>query len=162
VSDDPDLVADPPSPILGEKLWLSGLPDDLTWAHAHGIDVVVDVADPGPEPDRSQLAGIEYHKHALVDGDVPAARDLDRLVGRVVAAVRDGRRVLVHCTMGRNRSGLVTVLAVRELLGIGGSAALAWVRARRRRTVNNAAFAAYVEELDAPSGRTLPAADLTR
>jgi len=43
-----------------------------------------------------------------------------------------GRRTLVACAKGRNRSGLVSALALCERYGCGGLAAVAEVRARRQ------------------------------
>ena len=63
------------------------------------------------------------------DGEtLPEPVLLDHLVGLVVDLVRQGRRVLVHCTFGKNRSGLVMALVVREVLGCDGPTALARVR----------------------------------
>lgn len=69
------------------------------------------------------------------------AEDAARCVAR---KVQRGRRVLVTCAMGLNRSGLVTGLALRRL-GIGGDEAVELVRrARGPRALSNRAFAAMV------------------
>jgi len=58
--------------------------------------------------------------------------------------------VLVHCTFGRNRSGLMASLVVRELLGLPGGDAMRYVQERRDGTVNNESFATWLQSLPAP------------
>jgi len=45
---------------------------------------------------------------------------------------RKGERVLVTCAAGRNRSGLVTAMALHFISGCGGKSAVEIVRARRK------------------------------
>ena len=87
-----------------------------------------------------------------MDGeDIPDPAVTLRLAGLVAGLVDEGHRALVHCTFGRNRSGLVATLVVRELLGLCGADALAHVRARRDRVANNEAFDAWLLSLPAPA-----------
>ena len=139
----------PPAEVL-PGLWWSGLPDD--WEVLRGqVDAVIDLADPGPGPSADDLGEITYVKAPLEDGEtLPEPVLLDHLTGLVVDLVRQGRRVLVHCTFGKNRSGLLMALVVREVLGCDGPTALARVRAVRDNAVNNDAFAEWVSSLPAP------------
>ena len=139
----------PPAEVL-PGLWWSGLPDD--WEVLRGqVDAVIDLADPGPGPSADDLGEITYVKAPLEDGEtLPEPVLLDHLTGLVVDLVRQGRRVLVHCTFGKNRSGLVMALVVREVLGCDGPTALAKVRAVRDNAVNNDAFSEWVSSLPAP------------
>ena len=131
-------------------LWQSGLPED--WAEVRDrVDAVIDVADPGPGPSPEDLGGLTWVKAPLEDGDeLPDPLVLHHLAGLTADLVRDGRRVLVHCTFGKNRSGLLMTLVVRELLGCDGPTALERVRAVRHRAVNNARFADWLSDLPAP------------
>ena len=139
----------PPVELL-PGLWWSGLPDDWTFVRSQ-VDAVIDLADPGPGPSAEELGDLTYVKAPLEDGEtLPDPVLLDHLTGLVVDLVRDGRRVLVHCTFGKNRSGLVMALVVREALGCDGRTALARVRAVRDHAVNNDLFAAWLSELPAP------------
>lgn len=54
------------------------------------------------------------------------------------------------CEEGRNRSGLVTSLAVRELCRVSGADAVARVRAARGGMLANRTFAAALAGLPAP------------
>jgi len=63
-----------------------------------------------------------------------------------------GRRVLIHCAAGRNRSGLVCGLAVRSVLGCTGDQAISLMREKRDLTtgrngspvLSNELFQAFV------------------
>lgn len=71
---------------------------------------------------------------------------------RVADAYRNGRSVLVTCMQGRNRSGLVTSIALHEIFGCGGTQAARVVRRQRvgARALTNPDFVRYL--------RTIPAA----
>lgn len=51
--------------------------------------------------------------------------------GKAARAYRAGKRVLITCAAGRNRSGLVTALAMHLTTGCGGRIACDIIRARR-------------------------------
>ena len=78
-----------------------------------GYEVLHVPLDDGPPPDAQARARIRSAAHA------------------VASRVRAGRRVLVTCWQGRNRSGVIAGLAMREL-GIPGA-----VAARRIRLLRN-------------------------
>jgi hypothetical protein len=143
--------ADPPTVLVPGRLWQGGCPVDFAWVHGAAIDVVLDVADPDAHPPADALDGMIYLKCPLVDaGDVPDPALTLRLAGLVAGLVDDGHRALVHCTFGRNRSGLMATLVVRELLGLSGAEALEHVQQRRHRAVNNTPFATWLRSLPAP------------
>jgi len=60
----------------------------------------------------------------------------------VARRVRGGERVLVTCAAGRNRSGLVSALALHMLTGISGAEAARIVKARRPNALTNRWFMA--------------------
>lgn len=143
--------ADPPTELLPGRLWQGGCPVDFGWVHAVGITAVIDIADADAHPPAGATDDLVYVKAPLVDGDaVPDPRFTLRLARLVAGLTDDGHRVLVHCTFGRNRSGLIASLVVREALGLTGAEALAHVQARRDGTVNNERFAAWLRTLPAP------------
>jgi hypothetical protein len=143
--------ADPPTHML-PRLWHGGCPVDFGWVRRTGIDVVVDLADPDAYPPADDIEGLTYVKCPLVDADdVPDPGVTLRLAHLVAGLVGDGRNVLVHCTFGRNRSGLLVSLVVRDLLGLTGAQALAHVQQRRERAVNNESFARWLRSLPAPA-----------
>lgn len=81
----------------------------------------------------------------LDDGPPPIHADRVRIRGaarKVADHVRAGDRVLVTCWQGRNRSGVISGLAMRDL-GVPGPAAAARIR-RTRNGLTNPHFHAMV------------------
>lgn len=76
--------------------------------------------------------GVEHVVVRMADAgvDAPLAERLDGVARQVASAVTDGRRVLVRCSGGLNRSGLVVALALGHL-GHEADAAMALVRGAR-------------------------------
>src|SRR5690606_25814007 len=74
--------------------------------------------------------GIEHRWLPIVDGSVHDSGWLARwrpVAKDVVARLRRGERVLLHCRAGRGRAGLVAGLLLRDC-GLGGEEAIRWVR----------------------------------
>lgn len=143
--------ADPPTEMIPGRLWHGGCPVDYDEVRATGLTAVVDLSDADTHPPVGATDGLLYLKVPLVDaGELPDAGLLLRLAALVAGLLEDGHRVLVHCTFGRNRSGLLVSLVVREVVGLSGADAVAYVQARRRGTVNNETFAAWLRGLPAP------------
>ena len=142
---------DPPTELIAGRLWQGGCPVDFDWVRASRIDAVIDVADPDAHPPAGATDGLIYLKSPLVDGsDLPDPALTLRLAALVAGLIEDGKRVLVHCTFGRNRSGLLASLVVREVLGVSGAEAVGYVQERRDGTVNNTDFAAWLRSLPVP------------
>jgi predicted protein tyrosine phosphatase len=117
-------------------------------ARAAGFDVVVDLLSPEEERRVGAHAAevaVAWLRVPLDDRPwEPPSASVALAVDAVVAAVRRGQRVLVHCASGRNRSALVVALALCELEGLTGTQALDRVRALRWNALSNAAFAVLV------------------
>jgi protein-tyrosine phosphatase len=79
----------------------------------------------------------------------PAIAEVNAVVRQIAAEIRRGGRVLVMCRAGRNRSGLLTALVVRQLTGCSGPEAVAGVRRGRPRALANPHFERYLERLAA-------------
>jgi protein-tyrosine phosphatase len=79
-------------------------------------------------PHLPNLCFASFKDGTLTRGQIETAA---RAADQVVRAYRRGLCVLVSCGAGRNRSGLVTALAVHKLSGIGGQAAADLVRRKR-------------------------------
>jgi protein-tyrosine phosphatase len=81
-----------------------------------------------------EIPGYEVIRVPLDDGPRPTREEQTRIrdtAYEVARLVRDGRRVLVTCWQGRNRSGVIAGLALVEL-GVPGPRA-----ARRIRRIRN-------------------------
>lgn len=141
--------------ILEGQLYQSGAPkDEAEWGsiRARGIDVVVDLfgtLDPGVPTEPNSILYIFW---PIEDIDVlPALGILNTLVDAVVRLIQLGHKVLVHCHMGKSRSGLLNALVVMKIRGISGRDAVEFIRGRRLGALGNAVFTAYLDSLPAPS-----------
>lgn len=76
--------------------------------------------------------------------DLAALWSLVRLIANLVDA---GRKVLVHCGAGLNRSGLVCALVCRELLRCSGSQAAHYLQAQRPGSLSNPYFSRFLNQL---------------
>jgi len=65
----------------------------------------------------------------------------------VAKARRAGKRVLVTCAAGRNRSGLVSALSLMMLEGLSGRRAVALVKSKRQDALTNPYFVKALEKL---------------
>lgn len=152
-----------------DGLWMGG--ENAGKLAAKGIgefDVIVNLtgADTNWEPPVAHNR--TYVNFRFGDGALPDLDQLDALVEYIAALFtfrtrEKPRKVLVHCTMGVNRSGLVCALVARRLKGLTGLEALRLVRAKRMLNGNqfispgtgdvsdhalgNRLFAQYVENL---------------
>lgn len=88
-----------------------------------------------------------------VDGPALSRRQLriaTNAAGQAVRAYRLGKRVLITCAAGRNRSGLVTALAMHLSTGCGGRLATEIVKARRNAdgpALSNEVFAKFLSAI---------------
>lgn len=61
-----------------------------------------------------------------------------------------GLFTILHCNAGRNRSGLIGALVVREIHNWTGDEAMLWVRQCRPRAIDNIYFEEYLHALGRP------------
>jgi hypothetical protein len=94
----------------------------------------------GPSP------GVEHVVARLADAvlDAPSAARVRELGALVATAVRDDKRVLVRCSGGLNRSGVVVAEALLRLGMTPEEAVLAVRRARGPWALTNPAFVAHL------------------
>jgi hypothetical protein len=102
------------------------LPDEVSNWHAAGLNTIVSLLEShevkelglAEEHALCRSAGIEFISFPVVDRGVPAsAREVLRLVDNLVAAIRRGSAVGIHCRAGIGRSGLL-VACVLSRLGV--------------------------------------------
>ena len=67
---------------------------------------------------------------------------------RTARALDKGQKVLVTCYLGKNRSGLVSALALHLLTGCGGDEAVRTVKKGRPGALENPQFTAYLMALE--------------
>ncbi len=126
-------------------LYISGDIDDWGFVAPHGIDVVIDL-DGGLDaciPTECNHCLYVYFPFEDDDQALPNERKLQAIADMAAALIRQGHRVLAHCNMGFNRSGLVAGLILKAL-GMSGDAAVTRIRERRPGALYNDRFADYV------------------
>lgn len=141
---------------IAPKLWVGSWPDPHVFEY--GFDVVVLCA--------IELQALPFSGNGHVvrmgidDNGYPSKQDQLTAIAaaRVVNSFRaDGKRVLVTCAQGKNRSALVAAIALMQSNGLSASTAIAQVRANRKlpeRTMNgamalaNPGFVTFLHELE--------------
>jgi dual specificity protein phosphatase-like protein len=127
------------------RLFMSA--DLRDWSHVvpYGIDVVIDV-DGGLDaciPTHSNHCLYIYFPFDDDDQFLPNEAKLRAIAQLGASLIQDGHRVLAHCNMGYNRSGLVAGLILKAL-GLPGAAAVTRIRERRPGALFNDRFAEYL------------------
>lgn len=79
---------------------------------AQGVTVVFDLTSELLTSRAYSSAPFTREAHALLDRTFPSDADLDALVDRVLAHLRAGRGVFIHCAFGRGRSALLACAVV--------------------------------------------------
>ena len=111
------------------NLWQGGL---VPRGHIQGVDVLV-LCAMEHQPRSAELPGVRMVVHAPMDDAEPSLEEVvtaRQAAAHVAHALRHGRRVLVTCAQGRNRSGLVSALALTRL-GASPDQAIRLVRRAR-------------------------------
>ena len=126
-------------------LYISGDLDDWGCVAPHEIDVVIDL-DGGLDaciPTETNRCLYIYFPFEDDNEALPNAAKLQAIADMAANLIRSGCRVLAHCNMGFNRSGLVAGLILKSL-GMPGDAAVTRIRERRPGALYNDRFAEYL------------------
>lgn len=129
---------------VAQNLWVGAAPPPGDYSSK--LDVIVLVAS-DYQPRAEAFPKVSVRHHPFDDTATPVKRDVvaaARAAREVATDLKAGKRVLVTCRMGRNRSGFVAALALR-LLGVPAKEALRVVRSRRKdamgvRAISNPEF----------------------
>jgi hypothetical protein len=116
----------------------------------YGITDSVQLAPPQPDRDLVLIDGTggPTYKHLPIpDGLLHNGEALLGISAGLAREITAGGSVLTMCNAGRNRSGLLSALIVRELTGLPGAAAMAVVRHHRPNAIANPNFERFLEGL---------------
>lgn len=94
--------------------------------------------------------GVEWLSAELYDSnDAPSLEYTAELVDWVIERLKVGKRVLIHCQAGLNRSSFVAAVTLMRWLGISAADAIEKIRAARSPVcLCNQAFEAALRDLD--------------
>ncbi len=119
---------------IAQHLWMGSRPPPGPQLRRCAVDVVVLCAFEY-QPDDAWYPGVRVERITLNDAELSGAEALEafQLGAQLAREVKHRqRRVLITCSQGRNRSGLITALALTQLTGCSGLEACQLVRARRQ------------------------------
>ncbi len=151
---------------LMSRLWQGSAPRSGRTLYALGFDVLVLCAEELQTQDQFSEAGINPPPSLNEVGVYLCPLDDFKLSAReaglatkaaieLAALHRRGKRLLVTCAQGRNRSGLVSALTIRLLTGCTGRTAADHVRVVRPNSLTNPWFRAYLDDLPAPTAASI-------
>jgi protein-tyrosine phosphatase len=103
------------------------------------------------KPVQTVISRTSWYSHQpLSDGRIKSLDDI--VVARDIALsmYAQGYNTVIHCMAGRNRSGLIGALVIRELDNLTGAEALAQIRELRPRSVDNIHFEGFLLALEKP------------
>jgi protein-tyrosine phosphatase len=99
------------------------------------------------QPSSERFPGVHVLHVPFDDSLTPSIGELRAAAAAadtVAREIRNGGRVLVTCMAGRNRSGLVTAMALVALNGWTGDQAARHIQALRPNALTNTAFVAFL------------------
>ena len=118
--------------------------DKLETLRRCGIDVVVNLIK---DVDIDIISSLYKYIHVPVSDNRNAIARLVALSVEVTDLIFDGHVVLTHCNAGRNRSGFLNALVVREILGVSGDVAMEIVRRGRPNALDPSETNGFIEYL---------------
>lgn len=66
---------------------------------------------------------------------------------KVAKLVRQGKKVLVSCQAGWNRSGIITALSIKKLTNYKGNEIITLIKLNRRFALSNPAFQTFIRKI---------------
>lgn len=132
------------SEIIKGRLWQSGSVDKDELPH----EVIINLTHDDPYMHFRDYNRI-YLKMPLIDGDITEVdvEAVEHLVDLAVHYVNAGRKVLVHCNAGLNRSGLVCAMILCKINKMTGKQAIETLRiARSPYVLCNDSFSQWIQD----------------
>lgn len=131
-----------------ERLFISPVISDWNLVHERGIEVIIDLEGDLDQGVSTRPGHLLYIYHHIYDENLPDIARMQALAMMGAHLIRNGQKVLAHCSMGFNRSALLAGLILTEL-GFDGPTAVERLRARRPGALFNDHFATYLSSVPA-------------
>jgi len=141
---------------IASRVYQGSMPPPGHQVRACGFDVLVLMAsteeythEGGYHPSDRSFPGVKVFHAPIDDGRLtgPEWNTASRVAMQVAGYVRRGKRALITCRMGRNRSGLVTALTLHMLTGKSGGEIVRHVQRHRADALTNRSFVQALETL---------------
>jgi hypothetical protein len=137
---------------LAPKLYQGSAPPPGPELRARGFDVLVLAAEE-IQPPSWAFPGVQVIHAPSDDGEIIPERSAHAAAQEVARALKQGKRALVTCAMGLNRSGIISALALWYATGRPGHECVALVQRKRRSALCNHWFVEYLSALPARDKR---------
>lgn len=131
---------------IAPRLYQGSAPPPGVELRARGFDLLVLAAEE-IQPPAWTFPGVRVIHAPSDDSSIIPEQSAHAAALEVAHALKAGKRVLVTCAMGLNRSGIITALALWYYTGRSGRECVTLVQARRKQALCNRDFAAYVSSL---------------
>lgn len=134
---------------ISDNLYQGGVPPSGKALRKAGIDVLVLCAREWQDPTGKAHPGVTVIRCGgddSLDPDVLAdcLPAWQRAAQQVVDAVIAGKKVLVTCMAGHNRSGIVTAMALAQLTRLSGQEIVDHIQRSRPMALNNETFVDHI------------------
>lgn len=96
--------------------------------------------------------GLEVIHFPIRDLGVAGDEPFGALVDSVLARLRAGGSVAIHCYAGKGRAGTLAACLARAVMGLGGDAAISWVRRYVPGAVETSAQVELIKRFARPGG----------
>jgi atypical dual specificity phosphatase len=131
-------------PLLAAMAFPEGL-DEFRWLRQQNIEVVVSLSEDPPRRDWVNEAGLMLVHVPVEDMEAPSQEQLDQCISAVRKAHEHKMAVVVHCTAGLGRTGVI-LACYFVTTGLSARDAIARVRRLRPGSVETGEQAAAVNE----------------
>jgi hypothetical protein len=120
---------------------------------ASGVEIIVVLtentrAGGGDLLDLYRNYGFQVIHAPVPDFGIPETGAYASALGRVIAELKRGRTVVVHCYAGLGRTGTFLAIIARKLMNLDGPAAVKWLRGHVPGSVETDLQEAFVAEFD--------------
>lgn len=139
---------------IAPNLWQGSCPPEGPTLRSQAFDVLVLCAEEY-QPPTETFFGVRVI-HVPFDDDFeeppsePTLQRIFRTAWFLTSELRKGRKVLVTCWAGHNRSGFVVGMTLHHLLGMTGQQAIQTIQRRRKGALSNPIFRELLRMVDGP------------